>query len=237
MPYDSLDEATVLIYDSEDSRDCVIVTRKKEDGMRGTWQNKRMETRSHRSLFMTLLVALGVLVGLADRAAWGETDLSYIEAPPDGKAVVLVFRPPRRGKTGWVHLYCDGEIAGAFGYSSYLRHVVDPGTHRYMVVGEAADFLDVEAKAGHVYFAEVYPRVGAWRARFSLVPYEPSHPRLASLKKWLDRSKEIIPGEKEQTWHARNASSVERKRAAYLPKWEARTPRPTLSVGYEPTAK
>ncbi len=205
--------------------------------MRNDWNGKRMETRSYRSMFMTLLVAFGILVGLANRPVWGETDLSYIEAPPAGKAVVLVFRPPRRGRTGWIHLYCDGEIAGAFGYSSYLRHVVEPGTHRYMVVGEAADFLEVEAEAGHVYFAEVFPRVGAFRARFSLVPYEPSHPRLASLKKWLDRSTEIMPGEKEQTWHARNAASVNKKRAAFLPKWEARTPRPKLSVGYAPNAK
>jgi hypothetical protein len=157
--------------------------------------------------------------------------LRFFEPPPPGEGMVLIFRPPRFGRTGWATVYEDDEILALFGYSSYFAHVTSPGTHRYMVISEAADFLDVEVEAGHVYFAEIVPRTGAWRARFSLVPYPWGHARLEKLEDWLAKSKPVVPGSKEQEWHADHGGSAMEKRDAYLPKWLGKPNRPVLHPG------
>ena len=164
----------------------------------------------------------------------GPTGLArFFDAPPDDQALVLIFRPPRRGRTGWASVYEDDEMLTRFSYHSYLAHLTEPGSHRYMVVSEAADFLDAEVEGGKVYFAEIVPRTGAWRARFSLIPYPPEHPRLQKLEAWLRKSDSITPGTRDREWHAQHAESVFEKRDAYLPKWLQKSDRPVLDQGLE----
>ena len=45
-----------------------------------------------------------------------------------------------------------------------------PGEHLFMVVSEAADFMKAVLEGGKTYYAMVTPRMGAWKARFSLWP-------------------------------------------------------------------
>ncbi len=199
--------------------------------------------RLHAGVAFTLALCLAPALGCASSpepetpatgAAPGPGLWRFVEAPPADRALVLIFRPPRRGRTGWATVYRDDEILAIFGYSSFLAQLVEPGAHRYMVVSEAADFLDAELEGGKVYFAEIVPRTGVWRARFSLVPYPPGHERLRKLEAWLAKSTPVVPGARERDWAADNAASVAEKRDAYLEKWLRNPDRPRLDRGLTP---
>ena len=104
-----------------------------------------------------------------------------------------------------------------------------PGKHRYMVVSEAADFMEAELVGGKTYYAMVTPRMGAWRARFSLWPIrkgpggEFSHED-EKIAKWRDSTKLLVQSQASLDWYAENKASVESKKQEYLPVWRTKTP-------------
>src|SRR5438552_7666062 len=97
-----------------------------------------------------------------------------------------------------------------------------------MVVSEAADFLDADLEAGKTYFVAVRPRMGAWRARFSLEPIAPSSGRWSNLTKWLDDSYVVTTNAAGEQWARDNQASVTAKRDKYLRAWLAKDERPAL---------
>lgn len=100
-----------------------------------------------------------------------------------------------------------------------------PGEHMFMVVSEAADFMKAILEAGKTYYVLVTPRVGAWKARFSLWPFS-SDPEAKfknsgdQFEKWVDDTKLLLQSEKSLGWYEQNKASVEQKKAKYLPVWE-----------------
>jgi len=100
-----------------------------------------------------------------------------------------------------------------------------PGEHMFMVVGESADFLKAELTEGKTYYSVVSPRMGFWKARFSLHPV-----RNTEASKFKYGSKAFVEmqtdsnfvkaGVKADNWAAKNAPSVKKKLTSYLPKWQ-----------------
>ncbi len=64
----------------------------------------------------------------------------------------------------------EPEFIGILSNATKLSHEVQPGKHVFMVVSEAADFMEATLVGGKTYFAMVTPRMGAWKARFSMYP-------------------------------------------------------------------
>lgn len=143
-----------------------------------------------------------------------------LAAPPADKALVVFLRPAAGAKGIHSAVYQDEEFLLLMtGKTAYLR-MVDPGEHRFMVVSEAADFLAADLDGGKIYFIQVKPRMGAWRARFSLHPILPETADWSKLQSWLNDVYLVEPNDAAGTWAEKNHASAMKKKSAYLPKWE-----------------
>jgi hypothetical protein len=99
-----------------------------------------------------------------------------------------------------------------------------------MVVSEAADFMQADLEAGKTYYVLVTPRVGWWRARFSLRPITAEELGGKQFQEWFDDCAWVETTDEARGWARQNASSVQEKKVEYLQKWEPRTDKPTLKA-------
>jgi hypothetical protein len=149
--------------------------------------------------------------------------------PDPDHALVVFLRPGRYGGAIQAVVYDEETIVGVSSANTAIAYPTTPGPHRFMVVSEAADFLAADLRAGRVYYARVAPRMGAWRARFSLLPIDPRG-QAHDLAAWLRRAQLVTMTEKTHRWDAENHASVVHKEVAFLRRWEEKPPagRPTL---------
>lgn len=149
------------------------------------------------------------------------------EQAPD-KARIIFLRP---SAFGWLIdapvFYLNGDEEQLLGISTYgtrIDHMVAPGKHLYMVIGESADFMEAEVEAGKTYYALVTPRMGVWKARFSLHPvhressfeFNLQHKEFSG---WLNGAKPISLLPTALDWQRKNQASIDEKRAEDYPEW------------------
>jgi hypothetical protein len=153
-----------------------------------------------------------------------------IDAPAPGRAVVVFVRPDGRAKFISSTIFDDLAPVAVLMQKTYAVYQTSPGKHRFMVVSEAADFMDADLEEGKVYFAWVADRMGAWRARFSLLPVTPHDKKWKDLREWMSDSDahRVALNAAGETWAQDNAPSIREKHDAYLPKWLAKNERPNL---------
>ena len=124
----------------------------------------------------------------------------------------------------------DGaEFVGILSNAKKLAYRVDPGRHVFMVVSEAADFLEAELDGGKTYYAMVTPRMGAWRARFSLFPVRNSGPGefqygSERFQEWLEEAQFVQNTPESLAWAEQNQASVHDKQTEYWEVWREKTP-------------
>jgi hypothetical protein len=147
--------------------------------------------------------------------------------PAAGKALVVFLRPEERAAAVQAVVYDGTQFVGVVSQSWAVAYDAEPGAHRFMVVSEAADFLDAELEPGRIYYVQVRPRMGAWRARFSFRPLSATADA-RSIDGWLADSRLAAVNEAGQQWAERNRPSVLAKKAAYEPKWLEKSDRPVL---------
>ena len=150
----------------------------------------------------------------------------------DDKALVVFMRASYVGGAITSALFDVSQekeqLIAIVGPGEKLAHYVDPGKHQFMVVSEAADFMDAELEAGKIYYAIITPRMGMWRARFSLHPFKKvaAEPEFQldspELVQWLADCTYVSPNPTGDTWAAENADSIRQKRQEYLVKWNAK---------------
>jgi hypothetical protein len=97
------------------------------------------------------------------------------------------------------------------------------------VVGENADFLNATLDAGKTYYVLVSPRMGMWKARFSLLPIHNDASAKYSLKsddfaEWQAGTHFVDKSPAAATWYRDNAASVHAKRADYTQRWSTSSP-------------
>jgi hypothetical protein len=105
---------------------------------------------------------------------------------------------------------------------------VSPGKHTFMIVSEAADFLEADVLPGRTYYSIVTPRMGAWKARFSLWPIRNDgttefHTQSPDFKKWTAEATPVTINDKDKEWYEKHKESVESKRADYMPAWKKKS--------------
>lgn len=143
-------------------------------------------------------------------------------APAPDKATVVFLRPSIIGgaiQSSVFDVTGETRLVGIVSAGRMLAHVTEPGSRRFMVIGENADFLEADLVAGRVYYARVEPRMGMWKARFALVPLAANASDLASdlaSCTWVDNT----PA--SWRWAQENKPSIEEKRAEFLVKHEAK---------------
>jgi hypothetical protein len=156
------------------------------------------------------------------------------EQPPPGQALVSFMRPSMFGfaiSSSVFEVVDDHAVlVGIVQSKKRITAVVQPGEHLFMVIGESADFMTADVSADKSYYALVTPRVGAWKARFSLRPVHQAELGSPQFDGWLADSTPTIKLPKDDSWAAANLASVESKRAKYYPEWLRKAPgdRPAL---------
>ncbi|HEX3694211.1 MAG TPA: hypothetical protein VH374_02385 [Polyangia bacterium] len=120
------------------------------------------------------------------------------------------------------------QLVGIVAAKKKIAYRTTPGPHMFMVIGESADFMEAHLNGGQTYYAVVTPRMGGWKARFSMRPLLPAEP--AKLPAWLQEGEWTALNQDSARWAAENAVDVESKRAKYMPQWLAKPPteRPLL---------
>ena len=156
--------------------------------------------------------------------------------PEPGKAMVVFLRKPKLAmqasapKTSLFLVHADGEgqdFIGILLQGKKMAYPVDPGDHLFMIVGEAADFLEAHLQAGKTYYAVVEKRFGVTRPRYALWPVRRTPG--ANLAVDADDAAELCgdcewadAGDRDRDWYASNKPSVDHKRTGFLKKWNAR---------------
>ena len=119
------------------------------------------------------LLTLIVITGCASNKMI-ESSNQAIQKPSSDESLVVFLRSSWFGRGVQASLFDvssnESEFIGIISAGKKVAYVVEPGVHKFMVVSEAADFLEADLVGGRTYFAMVTPRMGAWKARFSLHP-------------------------------------------------------------------
>ncbi|WP_088331951.1 hypothetical protein [Lacimicrobium sp. SS2-24] len=150
------------------------------------------------------------------------------------KAAIILMRASSYGGaiTSPVMLVDDKgatEIVGIIGPNEKMVHYVEPGNHTYMVIGENADFMKAEVEAGKVYYALIRPRMGFWKARFSLTPLKvnPENPDFSingeNISKWAKECVYTVPNAEVQKWHKAKTAQLSELYNKYMPEWEQKS--------------
>ncbi|NIB38300.1 hypothetical protein HBA55_01815 [Pseudomaricurvus alkylphenolicus] len=122
----------------------------------------------------------------------------------------------------------DPEFIGIIANDTKIAYETQPGERVFMVVSEAADFLNAQLDGGKVYYSMVTPRMGAWKARFSLWPIRNDgtskfNTQDKSFDKWIRATKLVENSPKASQWFNSNVDSVKAKQAKYWPVWQQKS--------------
>ncbi|OOG46339.1 hypothetical protein B0E52_05095 [Rhodanobacter sp. C06] len=147
-------------------------------------------------------------------------------------ATVVFTRPSSFGGAiqSTVYDVTGGKTAfgGVVSAKTEVSMVLPAGEHQLMVVGESADFMDATLAAGKTYYVLVEPRMGMWKARFSLIPIRSDATAKINLhsSKFADWKKSCMPSWKTSAadaWYTEHKADIESKRVEYLDKWNRKT--------------
>jgi len=178
---------------------------------------------------LTMLRAVVVAVAMLGLAACTSSRMAAIEppaviaTPQQDKATVVFYRSSAFGGAVQSSVFdITTDPPGFIGIVSTgmkLAYAAPPGRRRFMVIGESADFMDADLLAGRTYYALVAPRIGVWKARFSLRPRAADdkevQDELATCK-WYDNT----PASRQ--WAQEKMAEIVSLQKEYLPPWLAK---------------
>jgi hypothetical protein len=154
------------------------------------------------------------------------------EIPPADKAQVIFMRPSSFGGAVQATVFdVSSDETGFIGIISsgtQLSYMVDPGKHIFMVVSEAADFLEANLVEGKTYYAVVTARMGAWKARFSMYPVRNGGEgdrqyQSEKFQGWMKKVRfvENTPG--SIAWFEANKADIKAKQIRYWDVWQQKS--------------
>ena len=185
-----------------------------------------------KAKLLMLLAAMLLATGCASSRMVDSAQQELI-APSADKAQIVFLRSSFVGSAIQSVIYDatgDGaDFIGILSNGKKLAHTVGPGKHVFMVVSEAADFMVAEVVGGKTYYAIVTPRMGAWKARFSMHPVRNGGPgefQVGSdrFQGWLSGAALSENTADSYAWAEENRSSVLQKQANYTTVWQQKSP-------------
>jgi hypothetical protein len=96
-----------------------------------------------------------------------------MQTPADQAQIIFLRVPPLAPAAGAsIFDVTDGDpkYIGSVYQGKKLAYFVEPGDHKFMLVSEAAEFLLASVVTGKTYYVAIKPKMGMWKARFSLFP-------------------------------------------------------------------
>ena len=153
-------------------------------------------------------------------------------APVADQATVIFLRPARAGTTTSLFELRGSEqrFIGLLVTDTRLVYRTAPGRTRFMVIGLSADFLDADLAAGKTYQVAVLLGQGPTEQFFVLRPVRPGAAQVSAVQYCLASCTWVENTDRSEAWARRETSSIQRKKARYLPAWESQPNRPTLLV-------
>ena len=152
--------------------------------------------------------------------------------PAPGKALMVFMRPSAFGGAIQSSVFdVTGEkleFVGIVSAKTKVAYQLPPGDHHFMVIGENADFMGAAVEPGKIYYALVTPRMGIWKARFSLKPLTKEQLGTEQFTAWYDDCRWVENSEQSRQWEKENRLSIMEKRSDYWPKWESKPDKPIL---------
>ena len=159
-----------------------------------------------------------------------KTDLK----PAADQAEIVFLRPSSLGGAIQSTVYrVDADqngqqFIGVVSSKTKVAYTIAPGDYLFMVIAENADFMDAHLEAGKTYYALVSPRIGVWKARFSLLPIhnDPSakyNTQSSDFAKWQSATTLVESLPQAQQWYVEHKDEVDDKRVDYLKEWNSRT--------------
>ena len=154
-------------------------------------------------------------VSTAPTAAVAESKITFMRATSyGGNVAASVFDVTDSG---------EAKFIGIVRPWNKLVYPVKPGLYTFMVVSEAADFMQATVVGGKTYYALVTPRMGAWKARFSFKPVRADEIDGNQFAGWDRKTKLVTNTPTTQAWARENAASVADKRERYWPEWSSKS--------------
>jgi hypothetical protein len=155
-----------------------------------------------------------------------ETPDATIYKPVGNEVLVVFMRPSTFGFAISSSVFDirenSDEFVGIIPAKKKVVYKTTPGEHMFMVIGESADFMKASLQAGKTYYALVTPRMGVWKARFSLQPVSKEQLHSDELKDWIGSCEIVENTEASFQWAKDNAPSIQSKKVEYLKKWDAK---------------
>lgn len=158
-----------------------------------------------------------------------------VTAPAEGKALVVFMRPSTLGFAVQSSVFeandASSTLVGIVAAQAKVAYMTEPGKHLFMVVGESADFMYADLLPNKTYYALVTPRMGMWKARFSLQPIHQQERTSAQFTKWSDSCKWVEKTAESDRWASQNMNSIQAKYTEYYKKWMSKpeAERPVLA--------
>lgn len=181
-----------------------------------------------RILRLLTLVTAVILTGCASNPmliAPNQT-IAKVEA---GKSQVVFMRSSFLGSAISSSIYDvtsgEPEFIGIVANGTKIAYDTTPGERTFMVVSEAADFMVANLAPGKTYYSLITPRMGFWKARFSLWPIKKDSAAEHSLqskdfKEWYTDTQLVQNSEKSLSWYNKNKDSVMEKYQEYWKVWQ-----------------
>ena len=144
-------------------------------------------------------------------------------APEKGKSMVVFMRPSDFGGAVQSSVFEikdeTPELIGIVSANTKVSYQVEPGDHLFMVIGESADFMSAELLADKTYYALVTPRMGVWKARFSLKPMHAADLGSEEFDDWFEQCSLMENTPASTGWARENANSIYSKYTEYYADW------------------
>lgn len=149
--------------------------------------------------------------------------------PASGKALVVFMRPSFFGGAIQSSVYDTHDSGDTFigivSTKDKIGYQADPGDHLFMVVAENADFMIAHLDAGKTYYVLVSPRMGMWKARFSLLPIHNDasakySTQSADFSQWMSKTSWVSVTPQAKQWYADHAADIHAKKMDYMQKWD-----------------
>ncbi len=185
-----------------------------------------------RIIYLSMIIACAAITGCASNPMLVATNQT-LSTPSSNEAQVVFMRSAFVGSAISASLFDvstdETKFIGIINNATKVVHKTTPGKHVYMVVSEAADFLEANLIGGKTYYSIVTPRMGAWKARFSLWPIKSDPNADYSLgsndfQNWLKSTKIVENSPASLQWFENNKTSVDAKRKQNWAVWEQKTP-------------
>ena len=111
---------------------------------------------------------------------------------------------------------------GIINRGNKLAYPVKAGLYTFMVVSDAADFMQATVIGGRTYYALVMPRMGASKALFSFKPVRGDELEGSQFAAWDRGTRLVANTPRTLAWAKDNAADIADKRDRYLPEWTSK---------------